>query len=112
MNIAKLRRLSEKRVRQSKAFQYINTDVARLKYRQEHPYEPLQFTKFLEEQKSLQNRSEQLKNLPVEEPDYVKISALEMKDATNPQPSKTTDWLKQVNKDSYIYEAWHILEDM
>ncbi len=112
LNIAKLRRLSEKRVRQSKAFQYINTDVARLKYRQEHPYEPLQFTKFLEEQKSLQNRSEQLKNLPVEEPDYVKISALEMKDATNPQPSKTTDWLKQVNKDSYIYEAWHILEDM
>jgi carboxyl-terminal processing protease len=112
IDITKLRRLSEQRVRQSKAFQYINTDVACLKYRQDHPNEPLQFTKFLEEQKLLQNESDQLKNLPVEEPDYVKISSLEKNDSVDPKSSKTADWLKQLNKDAYINEAWHILGDM
>ncbi len=112
INIAKLKRLSEQRVHRSKAFQYIHKNVVQLKYRQEHSYEPLQFTKFLEEQKLLQNESDQLKNLPVEKPDYVKISAFETKDTTDPQSSKTVDWLKQINKDAYINEAWHILEDM
>ncbi|HBF37849.1 MAG TPA: tail-specific protease, partial [Firmicutes bacterium] len=111
-DISKLKKLSGKRVQQSKAFQFIGSDVAHLKYRQEHPYEPLQFTRFLAEQKLLQDESAQLKNLPVEQPDYIKINAFEINDSKDPQSSKISDWLTQINKDAYINEAWHILQDM
>ncbi|MGE5582857.1 MAG: carboxy terminal-processing peptidase [Bacillota bacterium] len=113
VNITKLKQLSAKRVASSRAFRLINADIARVKQRHENSLEPLNFTKFLKEQNQLRQEANSLQNLPVEQPN-VKILNLKADQAelTGPGAQKTKDWYKQIGKDAYIDEAWHILEDM
>jgi carboxyl-terminal processing protease len=113
LDIARLRRLSQRRVQASKSFQLISSNIDQIRRKQEEARQTLKFTGFMEEQKLLRTESEQLKNLPVEQPSYMKIISPQAKPGDeDPQSVKTMDWLKQINKDAYINEAWHILGDM
>ncbi len=114
LNIAQLRQASAQRVNKSKAFQLIVQDVARLKKQKEFSKESLKFTDFMANQKLLKEEADQLQNLPVAQGAEIAITKPKADDGTpsNPNYQKAKDWLKQIGKDAYINEAWHILNDM
>lgn len=114
LNIAPLKQASAQRVNKSKAFQLIVQDVARLKKQKEFSKESLKFTDFMANQKLLKEEADQLQNLPVAQGAEIAITKPKADDETpsNPNHQKTKDWLKQIGKDAYINEAWHILNDM
>lgn len=109
-NIELLQKASANRVKASTAFKLISNDIARLKQQKQDSKELLKFTNFIKEQKLLKEEADQLQNLPVN------LAILEPKadkmNHANPNYQKTQDWYKQISKDAYIDEAWHILEDM
>ncbi len=112
--LSNLKKASLKRVKTSKAFKMIDADIARIKKQQENTNESLKFSNFLDEQNLLKQEAERLKNLPLTKPSYIKIMSprADRIDSTDPNYQKMMDWYKQVGKDVYIDEAWHILEDM
>ncbi len=114
LNIPLLRQESVERVNQSKAFQLIINDVARLKKQKELSQESLKFSDFMANQKLLKEEADQLQNLPVTQGAGIEITKpkADMETPSNPNYQKTKDWLKQIGKDAYINEAWHILTDM
>ncbi len=113
-NITALKSASAQRVNKSKAFQLIIQDVARLKKQKEFSKESLRFSDFMANQKLLKEEADQLQNLPVAQGTEIEITKPKADDETpsNPNYQKTKDWLKQIGKDVYINEAWHILNDM
>ncbi len=113
-NITALKLASAQRVNKSKAFQLITQDVARLKKQKEFSKESLRFSDFMANQKLLKEEADQLQNLPIAQGTEIKITKPKADDETlsNPNYQKTKDWLKQIGKDVYINEAWHILNDM
>jgi carboxyl-terminal processing protease len=110
LNISHLKQLSKERIQTSKVFKLISDDINLIQHEQKNS-ETLKFTSFIAEQKLLQKESEQLKNLSVGQLPYIRIVA-HQSDSKDEQSSKMTDWLGQINKDAYIDEARHILDDM
>ncbi|HBF38041.1 MAG TPA: tail-specific protease [Firmicutes bacterium] len=113
-NTSLLRQESAERIHNSKAFQLIVADVARLKKQKEFSKESLKFSDFMANQKLLKDEADQLQNLPLAQGSVIQIAKPKADNETssNPNYSKTQDWLKQIGKDAYINEAWHILDNM
>jgi hypothetical protein len=65
-------------------------------------------------QRLLKEEAEELQNLPIEHASEIQISkpTVDKEDPADPNYQKTKDWLKQVTKDAYVNEAWHILSDI
>jgi carboxyl-terminal processing protease len=114
LNIDALKKASADRVKASKAFKLIGEDIARLKQQKDTSKESLKFTNFITKQKMLKEEADQLQNLPIDQPSYIKIAKpkADKENSANPNYQKTKDWLKQISKDAYVDEAWHILDDM
>jgi carboxyl-terminal processing protease len=109
INISRLKQLSKKRIQVSPVFKLISADIAQIKHKRENSHEPLRFTSFIAEQKLLQEESEQLKNLSIAQLPNIEIIAPQK---TGTQDEQSSKWFKQINKDVYIDEARHILDDM
>jgi carboxyl-terminal processing protease len=114
VNISMLKKSSLDRIKNSKAFKLITMDIARLKKQKENSSESLKFTNFMAKQRLLKEEAEELQNLPIEHASEIQISkpTVDKEDPADPNYQKTKDWLKQVTKDAYVNEAWHILSDM
>jgi carboxyl-terminal processing protease len=113
-NIPLLKQASAERVKNSKVFKLITADIARLKQQKEISKESLKFRDFMTKQKLLKEKADQLQNLSLDHASDIKIykPKADQENQTNPNYQKTKDWLKQIGKDAYINEAWHILDDM
>lgn len=108
-----LKQKSTRRVQASKGFKLINDTIARIKKEKENSLQTLKLSSFLEEQETLRQESEKLKNAQTELPN------LKLATPGNPidpkrdpeKAQKAKDWLKQLGMDVYVGEAQNILSD-
>ncbi|GAB4342342.1 MAG: carboxy terminal-processing peptidase [Flammeovirgaceae bacterium] len=115
LNLPKLAKNSEERLKQNEIFKLIADNGIRLKKQREQTFQTLNFKEFEVQQKALKAESEKYKNLSKEHSDLQVKSTSEWKPQTQQDSVKflsDENWRKELKKDVYIYEATKILEDM
>jgi carboxyl-terminal processing protease len=103
-NLAYLKKQSAKRVKTSRVFKLINANIAHLQQQKEQTTQALQLQKIVQEQEMLKKEADKLKKIQTVKT-YLNVW----------EPMKKNDnheWLQQINKDSYIEEAYYILNDL
>jgi carboxyl-terminal processing protease len=103
-NLAILKAKSAKRVKASRVFELINSNIKLLQQQKKQTLQALQLQKIVTQQETLKNRTEKLNKIQTAK-SYFKVW----------EPGKASqnqDWLKQINKDVYIEEASMVLNDL
>jgi carboxyl-terminal processing protease len=115
INLAALKQKSSKRLATNRFFKLLSERITQLKTRRDNTVETLKFAKLLENQAELKSETVELENLQPEQPGIKVFSPkadLKNNKANPDTKKKTSEWLKQLNKDAYVSEAMFILNDM
>jgi carboxyl-terminal processing protease len=103
-NLSLLKAQSAKRVNNNRVFALINSNIAHLKQQKEQTRQDLRLQKIVAQQSMLKNEANKLQKIQTVK-SHLKVW----------EPVKKSDqseWLEQINKDSYIEEASYILNDL
>jgi carboxyl-terminal processing protease len=103
-NLTVIRVRSAKRVKASKVFALVNSNITQLQQQKKQTLQALQLQKIVAQQETLKDQTDQLTKMQTVKA-YLKVW----------EPAKNSakdDWLQRVNKDSYIEEASYILNDL
>lgn len=106
---------SNKRIARNKKFQLIEENAKRVKRNSENTVYHLNLEKYRAEQKRLEEESRKLKQLkkePTSLKTYWLVSDYKNHKSDTTKVKNTEAWHKNIQKDIYIEEAFHILEDM
>jgi carboxyl-terminal processing protease len=103
-DLAVIKAKSAKRVKSSRVFELINSNIKQLQQQKKQTLQALQLQKIVAQQEKLKNQTDKLNKMQTVK-SYIKVW----------EPFKTSqngEWDQQINKDSYIEEASYILSDL
>jgi carboxyl-terminal processing protease len=103
-NPGALKAQSAKRVKASKVFALVNSNIALLQQQKNQTLQTLQLQKIVAQQEILKIQTEKF--------DKVQTAKKHLKVVTLGKIGQNAEWLQQINKDSYIEEASYVLNDL
>jgi len=115
-NIDKIKQMSDSRVSTNETFKLIDDRAKQLKEERDNPNDNLNLEKFRKHEAEAKERDKKYENLgdteieglTVETPSFVMPSV----EADSAQLARVEDWHKNLQKDVYVEEALHILNDI
>ncbi|MES2515044.1 MAG: carboxy terminal-processing peptidase [Bacteroidota bacterium] len=115
INYAKVKKGNTERLKTSAAFKLIETESKELKARKDDTKYHLSLEKYRAEQKQLREQFKKYDDLKVDikgfSAELAKFDAETMKNDTV-KFNRETKWVKNVQKDNYIFEASNVINDM
>jgi carboxyl-terminal processing protease len=103
-NPGALKAQSAKRVQANKVFALVNSNIALLQQQKKQTLQTLQLQKIVAQQEILKTQTEKFDKIQTVKK-YLKVTFLG-------KSGQNSEWLQQINKDSYIEEASYILNDL
>jgi len=115
-NIDKIKQMSDSRVSTNETFKLIDDRAKQLKEERDNPNDNLNLEKFRKHEAEAKERDKkyedlgdtEIEGLTVETPSFVMPSV----EADSAQLARVEDWHKNLQKDVYVEEALHILNDI
>lgn len=113
---ATLKQNSEARVSKDKTFDLIKQTSEKLKAKNENNYVPLSFEAYNKYVKEMKKINDEIEELEKTQPHHIDIKVLNVdakaQASDTAAVNKNKEWIKNLQKDVYIYETTNIINDM